>query len=322
MNYKSFKLIFVIFAIFIIIILLLFFNYNIDSIANNSMSNIRNAGYIARNGNYIYFTDKNNNDFLSCYNIKTNELTEKISYTYAYNINVAGSYIYYNGGSPGRIYKLKQGKKYPSIITTKKFYDTIVTNNYIYAVESKDREHSCIYRMNLNGFGLTKVIENSSSSFDVKNDIIYFANPDDNYCLYSCDNNGNNLKKLSSVSVSTISVYDQSIYFIDIAYEKLYRADLNGTNEKLLYDDYIKNINVFMNGIVFNDDTNLYISDLNCSNIEILSKGIFDNINVFENNIIYKIPVNDKYNKAGFYMMNIKEKKEHIFAINKLLSEH
>lgn len=299
------------------------YNNRVVGIANNSMSNIRNAGYINKSGNYIYFTDENNNYFLSCYNIETNELTEKISYTCAYDINVIGDWIYYNSGSPGKVFKLKQGKKYPSIVNFKDFYRTIVTNNYIYGIETiegdTEGKNTCIYRMDLNGKGLTKIVKHSTKYFDVKDDIIYFSNPEDGYALYSCNSEGENLKKLSSTPTSFISIYDQYIYFGNIEYKKIYRIDLNGENEKELYDNDVRDINISPYGIVFNGGNNLYISDLDCKNIEILSKGIFADINIFESNIIYREVVDDKYNKAGFYMMNLKEKKEYNFSVDKLL---
>lgn len=283
----------------------------------NTMSNIKNGGYIVEDNNYVYYIDFNDNYSLHRYNLLNNE-DIKLSDGNAMCVNVVDDWIYFCTGYPGNICRVKKDSTFINTVTFKEYYKVIVTDKYIFALESKEDEEQKLYRINLNGSKKKLIFSNVGKYYDIYNNTIYFSNGNDNYMIYACDLDGNNIKKVISRSVGDINIFDNYMYYTDIESNYIFKNNLFGTDENVIYKGFSSNMNLSNFGIVFNDKDTMYIMGLNGENLTVLNKGIFDDINSLDNLIIYKRPVQTDENESGMYVIDLYNKSELIFSIDKI----
>lgn len=303
-------------VIFVVIVLvgILFYPHKYEIASNglgNSMSNIKNCGYIGKYGDYIYYSNATDNRSLHRFNVINGE-DIKLTDSGISSINLVGDWVYFCSGYPGNILRIKHNSTKIENISFKSYYKVVTTDKYIFAIESKENKEQKLYRMNLNGRHKKMILKNIGKDYYIDKDRIYFLNGNDNYSLYSCDFYGRNLIKHSKQqNLRDVIVFDGSIYYHDKYGKYIYKNNLSGDDEKIIYTGRPTNLNISNLGIIFNDKDVMCYMDLDGNNLKTINHGIFDDINVLDNLIVYTRPVQiDDGKETGIYISDLEGKNE------------
>ena len=115
----------------------------------NTNGNIKEGGFIVKDKDCIYYTNKEDNDCL--YKITQYGENTKLTSTYSYELNIIDNNIYYTQGSPGKVRSINvDGKEYKRIFN-KEARNLIATDQYLFFLYSPDKESATLYRTNLDG---------------------------------------------------------------------------------------------------------------------------------------------------------------------------
>lgn len=315
MTLKTIKKIIIISVLFMFIAYVILYLFPIKNNDNNTMYNIKNGGFIAKDNNCVYYINANNNHTLHSYNLLNKE-DRQLYGGDAVCVNVVGDWIYFSKGDPGNICRIKKGGNFIHTVTFREYYSVIIKYGYIFAIESKEGEEQKLYRINLNGGRRKLIYSNIGRYYDIYDNKIYFSNGNDNYKLYSCDINGNNIKKAVNKPIDDFFIFNNYIYYSDMECNYIFKNNLLGTDENILYKGSPWGMTVANSHIVFNDKGTMYLMGLNGENLTAINKGVFANINSIGNLIIYTRPVQTDKNKSGMYMIDIYNKKEVPFSID------
>ncbi len=253
----------------------------------NTIGNIRNYGYGAVSGNWIYFLSPNENSSnVGIYKVKKDgtdkkELVMNENGEEIVSINVVGNYIYfikiteeaYSDEDPidNKICRIKKDGTDLEVINDNELnndcYEFYVVNGQIYYIDVDAN----VSKMNLDGSNKTVVAENGTGYIGItENYILYNDYKDENsseYVTYIMDIDGKNQRSvIDGKRLYSINVEGDYIYYTGED-KKIYRTKIDSKEEELVYDTEAYNLNV-ENGYAY------YLNYLDAEN-EDLTVGIY-----------------------------------------------
>lgn len=305
---KNNKLIpFIIGIFFIILVSLLLLLFILNSLfkneVGNSIANIRNYGYTAEQGKWIYFVaPSEDGTAISIYKSKKDGTDKKELVKDNWKVlslNIVGNYIYFIAISPDEI-------EQSSTLSIDK--------------ESMDTINNKIYRMKLNGMGLEVInsneFHNSCYEIYVVEDKIYYIGVDAN--IYYMNLDGSNKTKLNDDKTGFLGVTKDYIILNlkkkndenseqkqSVSYET-YIMNRDGSDKKALTGERLYNVNIVEDYIYYvNENYDIYKVKVDGTDNTLVSEqAVVYNMNIKNNKIYYMSYIKDSKDKA-IYAMNL-----------------
>ncbi|MGI6449986.1 MAG: DUF5050 domain-containing protein [Desulfitobacteriia bacterium] len=278
----------------------------------NTNGNIINGGYVAQQGDWIFY--RNTSDKNKLYKVKTDgsEKTKICDDNIKY-INVIGEWIYYCNETNGmNIYKIKLNGKDRTRLNSAPSETVHVLGDTIYYFDIDEKK---IYSMDTSGNNIKKIIDRKniySKTFNVEKDIIYFMYQQDIDCYPSVER----IMKYDLLKNCTYQLYEFSQGLINMMVEensKFYFQDsfeIYINNNRAIYEDIFTNcINVSYGDIFYGYITGKCINKLiNNKKIEIAKVGFtVQTINVLEDWLYFEdeIGIVNRIKKDGAEMEKV-----------------
>ncbi|MGF7060389.1 DUF5050 domain-containing protein [Brassicibacter mesophilus] len=155
----------------------------------NSTANINNGGFVAKQGDWIYY--RNYKDCYKLYKVKTDESQKtKISDHDATYINIVGNWIYYINNNDKNIYKIKLNGNRLTKLNSGPSKNLLVIEDKVYYINEEDGK---LYKMLNDGDEKIKITEDICLSFDIRNGRIYYIHENERsgkFHIYVLDING------------------------------------------------------------------------------------------------------------------------------------
>lgn len=273
-----------------------FFSQNAE--LGNTPMNLNNGGIVAEKGDWIYYRNHSDNDWL--YKIKKDGTKKtKIIDDAPYYINVVGNWIYYsNEYYYGHLYKIKTDGSGRTPINVDATDFVMAKGDWIYFTSIGTDISGTDYQMRK-----IRITDNNKESLlemnhsktkmlytNITKDSIFFVLQSQNSWLYKCDLEGKNLKIVNKEASHGIYILEDWLYYVNGSDNfKLYRMRLDGSNKAKLSDDNTGTINFKDGWIYYNnksDDGKIYkirldgsgktkVSDINCQKISIAGDWIY-----------------------------------------------
>ncbi|QUH26525.1 DUF5050 domain-containing protein [Serpentinicella alkaliphila] len=213
----------------------------------NIPDNIRNGGFTAQQGNWVYYgrhriviqliRDLTRNTL-------DNNIEQKLGEDDPSYINVLGEWVYYRHGMDnGRLYRRSITGLNPTPLTNEPVFNVLVVNGWIYYLNVND--NFTLYRIRIDGTGRMKINNDYSGSVNVVGEWIYYSNIDDQGRMYKIRVDGTGRQKISDFSAFKLSVHGNWMYYRRADDEMLYRSSIDGTNAIRLSNDLIYEFVVF-----------------------------------------------------------------------------
>jgi serine/threonine protein kinase len=238
---KPSKKVIVSIAATIVVVLTLFIAFNSadNSIEyGNSAGNIDNAGIAAQQGDWVYYMNWSDNEYL--YKIQTDgtERTKLSSDPCSY-INVVGDWIFYiNGSDRDTVYKIRTNGKSRKKLNDDISFDISVAGDWIYYMNGSD--NYTLYKMRTDGTKKTKLNSDESEDANIIGDWIYYKNCSDNGYLYKIQTDGTGRTKFNGDQAYNINVNGGWIYYRNVSEGNwnIYKIETDGTGKTKLNSDY------------------------------------------------------------------------------------
>ncbi len=262
----------------------------VSSSRGNTVGNIINAGYVAKQDNYIYYHNDQHGGRIYSYNSDNNQSKQLNDYS-SWSINIYGDRIYYSNRDRGyRIYSLKADGSEQKRLNDDYSSNINVVDGWIYYRNWDDGES--VYRIRHNGGERTKINSDSSWHINVVGDWIYYRNQDDGNRIYKVRLDGSDRRRLNSDSSWFVNVVDNHIYYCneDDGWQ-IFRLDTDGTNKVRLNYDRSRFLNVVGGWIYYvnrSDGNKIYRIDLDGDNRSKVNEDDSCCINVVGDWIYYK----------------------------------
>lgn len=206
----------------------------------NSMTNLRNQGIIASDGENIYY---NNSKGLFMNSLEGGE-SRSISPHYAEQINVMGDWVYYytksSSGKDKGLWKVKKDGKELTQLRADGIDNLIVTNDWIYFTEkvNPNSDYPSLVKMDMvdNLIQPEHIYEGRTEHLNLVDDWFYFySSREGGICKITI--NGEQFKKIVPIddedNITNMIVEDGMIYYA-IEDSAVYSADVDGNNNKKL----------------------------------------------------------------------------------------
>ena len=281
-KYKLGKLIGIISLILIFFILVLIYIYGNTNKIGNTIGNIRNYGYAAEQGNWIYYLAPNQDSTqIGIFKVKkdgTNQEELYMSEIDIVSINVYKNYIYFIGVKKGaynendefdnKIYRIKLDGSNLEIINDNELnnncYEIYVLNNSVYYI-GKNAE---ICKMDLNGENKTIILDEQTGYLGITEKYIIFNKTESetstDYVTYIANIDGTDSRPIvNGKRLYSINLEGNNIYYTDSS-KHIYKTEIDSNKEELLYDNLeAYNLNV-RNGYAYYLDYKDETSDKVC----------------------------------------------------------
>lgn len=221
----------------------------------NTIGNIRNYGYAADQGNWIYFLAPNENSTeVGIFRIRKDGTKQEQLYmsgTDIVSLNVYKNYIYFIGVSSesyseedefdNKIYRMKLDGSDLQVINDNEFndncYEIYVVDNSVYYIGTGAE----VCKMDLNGENKTILLEEGTGYLGITEEyIIYNKVENENtteYVTYIMNRDGSNQRPIvSGKRLYSVNIEDEYIYYADTS-KHIYRTKIDSGEEELLYDN-------------------------------------------------------------------------------------
>jgi hypothetical protein len=270
----------------------------------NTNGNIHNNGYVLINGDWIYYTNFDNNNYLYKKRLDGN-IGQELTKHYSCQLNFIDNWIYYTKGVPGEVYKININGEQNKKVIDKKVGNLIVINDFIFYRKSCDSDWGKLYKTDLEGQN-EQLLTNNIIEFSISDDWIYYSNRDDGASLYKMDLTGANVTKLNDQYSLFIDVASEYIYYADYAdSQKLYMIKIDGTNKTILSQETCWNINIQNEYLYYRNQSQggrIYRMKLDGSeNMVVINIENCTEINVTDSFILYRIPTST----GGYFRANL-----------------
>lgn len=285
----------IIWSIFIIIVAvalgILMFNKS-KTEEGNTIGNIRNYGYGAISGNYIYYLSPNEDSSkVGIFRIKNDGSDKKEIYmcdedlAEIVSINVYGNYIYFiqigdatdDQDVNNKIYRMKKDGSDIQLINDNEFndncYEIYVINGYVYYIDVDAN----VARMELDGSNKEKVVENKTGYLGITKD----------YIIYNVANEEQTTQDESDDTTSSTASYTTYIMNID------------GSNQRPIFKEgkRLYSVNIEGDYIYYtNDSKNICRTRIDSNEEEVISNVEAYNLNV-NNGFAYYLNYKDAENE-------------------------
>ena len=229
----------------------------------NTSGNIANGGYVAVQGDTIYFTTysryQNNSDgalykmTLDCTG------SQQICDDSAWYLNIVGDTIYYCNDY--QIYSIKTDGSDRQVVSHDAAYFLNVVNDRIYYIHNSygmgRTGEGKIHSVKTDGSDEHSITADSTYCFIVVGDTIYYSNYNDGGKLYSIKTDGSDRIKLNDDSSDRINAADGYIYYCNADDGgRIYRISIDGSDRRLFVDVRSSYVNVVGDTIYYNDRSN------------------------------------------------------------------
>ncbi len=238
----------------------------------NTIGNIRNYGYAATSGNWIYYLAPNDDSSqVGIFRVKKDGTDKEELYMNVateeeadiqkeiVSINTYGDYIYFIGveSKPfsdtdtidNKIYRMKNDGTDLEIINDNEFnndcYEIYVINGYVYYIDVDAN----IARMNQDGSNKTVIAQNGTGYLGITDKyIVYNSLKTDNsneYETYIMNIDGRNPRPIfKGKRIYSVNIEDDYIYYTNDD-KKIYKSKIDSGTEELVYDSEAYNLNVY-----------------------------------------------------------------------------
>ena len=310
-------------------------NKPVPTTVGTTIGNSVNGSWVVKDGDNLYYISGEAWDQTNIYKADANGKNpvkiNKDDYHDISNLNVSKNIIYFLKYESNPDYNYSDDTKDPYInnlysigsngTTLKKLIDNIgqyyISDTKIYFVNLKDSEK--LYRANLDGTKIEKLIDDKIACFNVTNDNIIYAVNEKKVdgplfspgipvgSIYKTDKNGKNKSLVTKDAANCINTIGNEIYYINHSDKsKVYKVPIKGGKNKKILDFSVENINIDNGWIYFSNlskgiDTHvgpnhnfleklptLWKAKLDGTQAKELKAAYPRSINVLGNNIYYK----------------------------------
>lgn len=259
----------------------------------NTIGNIRNYGYGAISGNYIYYLSPNEDSSkVGIFRIKNDGSDKKEIYmcdedlAEIVSINVYGNYIYFiqigdatdDQDVNNKIYRMKKDGSDIQLINDNEFndncYEIYVINGYVYYIDVDAN----VARMELDGSNKEKVVENKTGYLGITKD----------YIIYNVANEEQTTQDESD-DTTTSSTASYTTYIMNI----------DGSNQRPIFKEgkRLYSVNIEGDYIYYtNDSKNICRTRIDSNEEEVISNVEAYNLNV-NNGFAYYLNYKDAENE-------------------------
>ncbi|WP_152668120.1 DUF5050 domain-containing protein [Clostridium cylindrosporum] len=269
----------------------------------NSSANILNGGIVAKQGDYIYYSNQTSGGVLCRAKIDGSEAIQ-LSADNSMDINVVGEWIYYTNANDGYLYKIKAdgsgrtriGEGFASFVN--------VVGDSIYYINPQNIN---IYKMKTDGSNSTSLSSDLTEGYSIDGGMIYYIKMEgDQKRLYRMDLNGNDKVKISEDYARGVNVSGEFVYYINQGdNNRIYKVKKDGSSRQSVSDIRALEINVVGNKIYYinSDDYKVYeVNSDGSGNRMVSSTGEASALNIAgdvayfrggnQNPILYKMNIN------------------------------
>lgn len=227
--------------------------FGIENKDYNISANIMNLGYIAKDGDWMFYS--NIADGSKLYKAKIDGTQEtKLSDDIPNYINIAGDWVYFSNVSDGfKLYKVKKdGSEIKKLNNESSFWPQVIDDTIVYA--RREQAGQKLYKITTEGKKKTRISKDLVYGFVVTKDWIYYSNEEDKHKIYKVDLNGEGGQKLNDDESLNLVVSGNNIYYQNLSdNKKLYKIDVDGKNRTKLNDDSSDYINIAQNYIYYSN---------------------------------------------------------------------
>lgn len=210
----------------------------------NTRGNILNGGLAAVWGEWIYYTDDQENGDLYKIKLDGTQKTKLSQDTPSY-INVSEDWVYYSNNMDGKLYKIKTDGSQRTKLSDDTCRMTTLSGDWIYYVNASDS--NSIWKVSTDGKQIIKLSGDYAWSLNVVGDTIYYVNADENNRIYKMNDDGSGKSRINdSVSASMMLVFDDTIFYADYSSSSsfnIYKMKTDGTGNMKIVDDLCINFN-------------------------------------------------------------------------------
>ena len=266
----------------------------------NTTGNIANCGYMAQQGDWLYYRNSSDNNTLYKVHIDGSGKM-KLTDDRAYSINVVNDVVYYsNEGANDAIYRVDiTGANHRLVTSDSAFYLNVV-DDYIYYRNSSENEY--LYRIKTDGTGRQQLNSTSSWNINVIDDEIYFqarlGSDRPSWYLYKMNTDGSGAGTLVSDNVGVVIVVGDYVYYRNYSDSgKLYRVRKDGTDKRKLNDDMTFYTNITNNYIYYGNITEngaFYRVRTDGTERKKISDMPINFINIAGNRLVFESPTDKK----------------------------
>lgn len=251
----------VLLILLILALLYYFFAIGVNNKTGNTIGNIRNYGYAAKQGNWIYYLAPNEDSSqVGIFKVKNNGKDKQELFMTdmdIVSINVYKNYIYFIGVSSeayseedeldNKIYRMKLDGSNLEAINDNEFndncYEIYVINNEIYYI-GVDAE---ICKMDLDGSNKSIVKDNDTGYLGITEKYIIYnvAESEDatDYVTYIMNIDGTDPRPIiKDTRLYSVNIEGNYVYYTD-SEKKIYRTRIDSNEEELVFDTEAYNLN-------------------------------------------------------------------------------
>lgn len=263
-------LIFLIIVAIVVALTMFLINYVGGLKVGNTIGNIRNYGYAAEKGGWIYYLAPDETgakiEILKVKPGKKDLEPVKLAVDEwdVLSLNVAQNYVYFiaifpnayneNDEYDNKIYRMKTDGSDLQVINDNEFnndcYEIYVINNKVYYIGVD----SNIYKMNTDGSNKELVAENGTGYLGITEKyIIYNVEKEDqtDYVTHIMDLNGKNARPIiEDTRLYSVNIDSKYIYYTN-ENKQICRVKIDGTEQQTLYDTTAYNMNFNGNYIYY-----------------------------------------------------------------------
>lgn len=299
----------------------------------NTAGNIYNSGYFCENNGKIYFANSYDNNSLYSMNSDGSDIKCLVKANTKY-INAGGKYLYYymadSGNATGLgfvrrvmgIYRCKNNGKNVQTVSRSPSLDMILVDNFIYYQHYDNKTAVSLYKISTDGKKDIKISEDIITPAGIDDDIIYFANQNDNHFLEILDTTNDSITEYLRYNVWNPIRYDNYIYFMDIENNMcLSRYDITNDKIEILTSDAVDCYNLNNSYIFYQknsvDSPEFIRMSLDGSSKETIAEGNYTAINVTSNYVYFRPFDNEMitYRTPAYGSVNVTEFTEAAIAM-------
>ena len=260
----------------------------------NTSGNISNNGFVAQQGDWIYYSNESDTERL--YKMKDDGSEKSRMYIAASdNINIIGNWIYYSNEAVGKLCKMKTDGTGWAQLSDDRPGSMNIVGDWIYYSSNKNQG---LYKIKTDGSNKTKLDDGFIMQVNVSGDEIYYRNADKNDILYKIKTDGSGKAQVGADSTWSFNVVNDWIYYENKNDgDKLYKIKADGSSRTKLTDDASSYLNATENWVYYGNDSDggsLYKVKTDGSGRIKLGKDKIGQINVI-GDWIYYINSGDNY---------------------------
>lgn len=222
-----------------------------DHAQGNTVINTNNYGHGVKGEDHYYFVENHLNLVQTTKDFQNKQyLIEQSGGTGINRLNKVDDWIFFSQGKSYNRIKT-DGSQQETIFQMGYPLDVHLLGNWIYFRNFSDR--SMIYRMDVNGQNLERLVNQSVTDLTLYDDRLYYSYQEDEAgWLKSVDLEGKDLRVEMNREVKDLTVWEGYYYFMDYEDDRLYRKNIyDDESPQLLVDEKVSTYALTENGIYY-----------------------------------------------------------------------